>query len=340
MTKTSKEKKLACICFSERGRGLAEGLLSRLEGWECVISSGYGQEKADLENWTEAGFLTADALLFVGAAGIAVRAIAPNLRSKMTDPAVVVMDEGGRYIIPLLSGHVGGANRLAIELAGRVDGVAVLTTATDVHGVFAVDEWAVNQSMTIGNPARIKTVSARLLRGETVSLFSWFPIQGDLPSGLISVDRAQDADICITPYGHMKALRLTPRCVAVGVGCRKGVAAEAVEKAVADALAAENLCAEAVCGVYSIDVKRKEPGILACCATHGWPFETYSAARLAEVNGSGSSSSFVMDVVGVDNVCERSALAEGGKLIRPKEARNGVTVALVLRDMTVNFGEA
>lgn len=339
MTITEKRKKLACICFSGRGRGLAERLLQRLAGWDWSIVVGYGADKVSLHGWTAECFAQADALLFVGAAGIAVRAVAPHLRNKMTDPAVLVMDEAGRYVIPLLSGHVGGANRLAKELAVIGGGKAVLTTATDVHGVFAVDDWAARQGLAIINPVRIKEISARLLRGEQVSFFSLFPVEGDMPFGLTHAGQAVDGDICITPYGHPKGLQLAPRCVAVGVGCRKGASPEAIEGAIVAALVEKDLCVQSVCGIYSIDVKAREAGILACCEKYGWPFVTYTAARLEEVSGSGSPSPFVMETVGVDNVCERSALAEGGELILSKRARDGVTIALAFRDIILKFGE-
>ena len=99
---------------------------------------------------TAAQFAQSDALVFVGAVGIAVRAIAPHCRSKATDPAVVVLDECGRFAIPLLSGHLGGANDLARRLAKACGAVPVITTATDANGVFAVDEWAKHQHCLCG----------------------------------------------------------------------------------------------------------------------------------------------------------------------------------------------
>lgn len=94
------------------------------------------------EEWTAAAFRRAEALIFVGAAGIAVRSVAPHLVSKARDPAVVVVDELGRFAVPILSGHLGGANDLAREIAGLLGGQAVLTTATDARGIFAFDQWA------------------------------------------------------------------------------------------------------------------------------------------------------------------------------------------------------
>lgn len=134
-------------------------------GWDVSVSRGFGEGKADLRAWTALAWEASDALLFVGAAGIAVRAIAPHVASKATDPGVVVIDEAGRFAVPLLSGHLGGANELAQTVARAAGAIPVITTATDVRGVWAVDTWARRAGLAVSNPEAIKRVSARLLSG-------------------------------------------------------------------------------------------------------------------------------------------------------------------------------
>ena len=153
------------MAFTDRGEALAEKLAGELGG-----ETARAGRDLDLGNWTEAAFREKRALVYVGAVGIAVRAIAPYLKHKAEDPAVLAVDETGRWVIPLLSGHLGGANALARELASLTGGEAVITTATDLHGVFAVDLWAKKQNMTVRQPARIKTVSAKLLAGQMILL--------------------------------------------------------------------------------------------------------------------------------------------------------------------------
>lgn len=136
----------AYIAFTARGLALAQQLAAACPG---SVTRG-GADGVRLTDWTAAQFAQSDALIFVGAAGIAVRAIAPHCRSKAADPAVVVLDEGGRFAIPLLSGHLGGANELAQRLAAVCHAVPVITTATDGRGVFAVDEWAKRQNWCRG----------------------------------------------------------------------------------------------------------------------------------------------------------------------------------------------
>ncbi|MGX8703053.1 MAG: cobalt-precorrin 5A hydrolase, partial [bacterium] len=134
--------------------------------------------------WAEAAFAGADGLIFCCAAGIAVRAIAPYVKDKTTDPAVIVADEFGRFIIPLLSGHLGGANALARLIAGGIGGTAVITTATDLNDVFAVDVFALKNHLYIEETPLAKAVSAALLSGMPVGFCSDLPWQGFLPPGL------------------------------------------------------------------------------------------------------------------------------------------------------------
>ena len=151
----------AYLAFTSKGLALARKLAAAQPGAVARC----GENGVTLANWTAAQFAQSDALVFVGAVGIAVRAIAPHCRSKATDPAVVVLDECGRFAIPLLSGHLGGANDLARRLAKACGAVPVITTATDANGVFAVDEWAKHQHCLVAEPARIKKVSSALLAG-------------------------------------------------------------------------------------------------------------------------------------------------------------------------------
>lgn len=325
--------KLAYLSFTEKGRQLAGRLAAALGGTaqRCGAS-------CSLEAWTAAHFSQSDGLVYVGAAGIAVRAIAPHLKSKTTDPAVVVVDECARYAIPILSGHLGGANDLARAI-GRVCGaLPVLTTATDVNGVFAVDEWAKRQNCLVLNPERIKTVSAKLLAGGTITVQSSWPIAGQPPRNVCQTeDRGADVLLDIHP-GTGEKLHLVPRIAVLGVGCKKNVLPQTLETALAAFLTGAGVCEQAISAVASIDLKKNEPGLLDFCAAHGWPLKTYPAEQLRAVEGQFTPSAFVQGVTGVDNVCERSAvLASGGTLCQGKTARDGITMALALAPYQPNW---
>lgn len=329
-------------------------------GWDVSVSRGFGEGKADLRAWTALAWEASDALLFVGAAGIAVRAIAPHVASKATDSAVVVIDEAGRFAVPLLSGHLGGANELAQTVARAAGAIPVITTATDVRGVWAVDTWARCAGLAVSNPEAIKRVSARLLSGGRVALYSDIPISGQPPEGVdIASDRAR-ADIVVSPFAGANAgasvraaettgvraqapapepLRLVVPCIVAGIGCRRGACAEAIGEAFLLACGQAGISPSAVREAATIDVKAHEEGLLAFCRARNIPLATYSAEELSQVEGSVSPSDFVRATVGVDNVCERTALADGGKLIFPKLAHGGVTVAFSKVTIKLSFKE-
>lgn len=309
------------LSFTDRGEALARRLAEALEGEASRCGPA-----CPLEAWTADAFAGADALVFVGAAGIAVRAITPHLRSKAADPAVVVADELGRFAVPILSGHLGGANALAERLAALTGGQAVLTTATDVSGVFAVDLWAKANGCAVLEPERIKAVSARLLAGEPVAVESDFPVSGACPDGVIPGTEG-GFTVSLAPKDDGR-LHLVPRIVTLGVGCKRGTDRETLEGAFSTLLQSACLCPEAIVQVCTIDRKGEEPGLLAFCAAHGWPLRTFSPAELAAVPGVFHASAFVGETVGVDNVCERAAvLGSGGTLLVPRQAGGGVTLA-------------
>lgn len=321
------------IAFTERGEALAKRLAEDLGGETMRCG-----QPLSLQIWTRRAFESAEALIFVGAAGIAVRAIAPYVKSKTQDPAVVVVDETGTFAISLLSGHLGGANELTRQVAERCGAIPVITTATDRNGVFAVDSWASMQGCAVENPWHIKEISARLLYGGTVRLYTPWPVDGAVPRGVVLTDE-QDCDALLTlKRTGRDVLRIIPKIAVLGVGCKKDTAQAAIEAAFEAICAQEDLDPATFSLVCSIDRKAEEPGLLAFCQAHGLPFQTYSAEQLQQVAGEFSASSFVQSVTGVNNVCERSAvMGSGGTLYLKKYAGNGVTMAVALKPFHPNW---
>ena len=241
--------------------------------------------------------------------------------------------------IPLLSGHIGGANDLARRLAAALGAAAVITTATDVNGKFAADAWAAKNGCAISSMPLAKKVAAEILEHD-VPLVSDFPVKGALPGGI--VEKTQGALGIVIGYctkePFAETLRLTPRVLRVGIGCRRGTAQETVEAAVAAVLSAHQLDPSAVKGVYSIDLKQQEAGLLAACAKHNWPTVFYTAEELRSVPGEFTDSPFVQEMTGVGNVCERAAMRGAEKLLVKKTAVDGVTVAVAAEHWEVSFG--
>ncbi len=287
-----------------------------------------------------------DALIFVCAAGIAVRMIAPCLEHKSKDPAVLVFDEGMNYCIPILSGHLGGANELARSLSDELGTVPVITTASDLAGLTAADMFAKSHDLVITDYDKAKVLTAALLDGESIGVINEaedaFTLKAeDLPGGYMPA-KDQEKIIRIT-YKKEEAgsgagmpedsiiLDLVPRCLGLGIGCRKGTCEDKIRKAVDRCLERHGIYREAVAGVGSIDLKADEEGLLDYCSDEGLPCTFYSAEKLKSVEGDFAGSDFVNEVTGVDNVCERSAMAEGKRLIVNKEIYDGVTIAIAIR---------
>lgn len=324
----------AYLAFTEKGFALAGTLAAALPG----SVSRCGGDGVRLADWTAARFADCDALIFVGAVGIAVRAIAPHCRSKASDPAVVAVDECGHFAVPLLSGHLGGANDLARALAAVCGAVPVITTATDANGIFAVDEWAKRQNCAVLELERIKHVSGPLLDGRAVPYWSEFPVAGEPPAGLCPADTQETAGFALTVCPAGQGLHLIPRIGVLGIGCRRGTPAEQLEEAFASFCGRNRLSALCITAAASIDLKQDEPGLLAFCRGRGWPVTFFSAGQLQQVPGQFTASAFVRNVTGVDNVCERAAvLASGGTIRIPKQAGGGVTFALALRPYALDW---
>lgn len=331
---------ISLIAFTPPGAELARHLarLFARQGHGAEVTAAFGPGAPGVRGWTARHFAAADALVFVGAAGIAVRAIAPHVRSKAADPAVVVVDEQGRFAIPLLSDHLGGAGVLARRIAACTGGQAVLTAASDVRGAFAFDRWARGQNLAVQNPAAIRPVAARYLAGESIAVRSDFAIAGDPPPGVRVTRGPAQVAVTLAPAGA--ELTLTPRAVIAGIGCRRGVGQGEIEQMFANALNAAGVAPAAVACAATIDRKAGEPGLLAFCRARRLPLRTFSAAELMAQAGDFVSSPFVRQVTGADNVCQRAAAAAGGRrLLGERWAGGGVTLALALGPVALTWKE-
>ena len=354
----SENKRIIVLGFTGAGTALGRELCGKLKknGYDC---QGYAPGKYAGENvlplpedrseliggqWGRAAFL------FIGAAGIAVRWIVPWVKDKYTDSPVLVMDEKGQYVVPLLSGHVGGAAALADEIAGLAGGTAVHTTATDVQGKFAVDVFAKKHGLEITNRRAAKAVSAAVLDGEKIALYIE-EAYGDmltskektcLPEEVILCGTASDAEKCryrvmvTAQRPSEKALWLKPMDMAAGIGCRKDIRPELLEKGFLDVLKESGISIRQIRKIASIDLKKDEPAILRLAEKYGIPFVTYPADELQTVEEVTAGSEFVEKMTGVDNVCERAArlcarnreTGADGELIWGKCIREGMTAAL------------
>lgn len=295
-------------------------------------------ENSDIQNLTKDEFRNNKAHIFICATGICVRKIAPFIDSKLTDPAVIVIDEKGEYVIPILSGHIGGANSIAKLIADEIGAKAVLTTATDVNGIKAIDEIAAENGLFIYESEKIKSINSKLLKGEIITVAYDDSIEIEVcGKGRYETGTIDDADVFISKVypdyaleNDFDGLYLHNKIYSVGVGCRKEIDPKVFSDVINSALTENGISVTDVFGIASIDIKKDEPAILDYCKDNGIDIYIYSSKALSEVEGSFDESEFVNKITGVSNVSERSAALLGGRgeFILKRKAENGVTVSI------------
>lgn len=291
----------AIFSVTERGAELADKIAKSLDGCTIFVK---GKNFERLCEVVDDNFQKFDALIFVTAAGIAVRMIAPHIVSKLSDPAVLVVDECGRHVISLLSGHVGRANELTLKVAEIVNGEPVITTATDVEGKVAVDSFVSKIGLKPEPKEAIKAINTAILNGEPV-----FVTAGET------------------------ILNLSPMRLIVGIGCRRGTSKEQIKTAVTESCRRIEQPVERISLIASVDIKSKERGLLEFAESIDRKILFFNAETLQRtINKYNlSESEFVKNTVGVGNICEAAALScvERGRVALSKSKFDGVTVALV-----------
>ncbi len=379
---------LSIISFTEKGAHLSLKLLDMLseEGenaWLYTKCSKYRDGSinkrlryvySNTDEWAKVQMSAKNELLFIGACGIAVRAIAPWVANKLYDSPVLVMDELGTYVIPILSGHVGGANEIAAKIGKMTGAIPVITTATDLNRCFAVDIFAKKNYLYIENKNGIAKVSSKVLRGEKISM-AIEPLGHAISEPetleteenktekvetvkagkqaeqdnrftnqieIVDFPPKQPIDVIITSQkqDYNASLILRPKEYVLGMGCKRDKEPEKIAGYIDQTLTALGISKNQVYAICSIDKKRDEAGFLQWSSLERIPFITYSAEELEDVEGDFEVSQFVKSQVGVDNVCERAALkgcGEGGELVYRKHASDGMTIAVAKRDWRVSF---
>ncbi|MBG0790534.1 MAG: cobalt-precorrin 5A hydrolase [Desulfovibrionaceae bacterium] len=333
-------KKIAIYALTSQGLSLACRLGSRLDGTVYAsrrLEPDDAMQFDSLSDLVSATFHAFDGHVFVAAAGIVVRCIAPHLQSKETDPAVVCLDQKGEFAVSLLSGHLGGANELAAKCARAVGGQAVITTATDSVGVLSVDTLAASKGMVIGDMDGIKAVNMALLEGQTVQLHDpedWLGLAWDTCFEGVARKEEWDHDspgIWVTWHNDCPdgALAMYPRVLHMGIGCRRNVTTFEILDLVHDVFNKFNLAMEAIASVASVEAKRNEGGLLEAAQAFGVEPVFFSTAQLAAIRVPNPSDK-VEQHMNVPSVAEASALraSHGGDLIVPKEKTETVTLAI------------
>ena len=301
-----------------------------------------------------------DNLVCIMATGIVFRILAPLVVHKTSDPAVVVLDQEGRHAISLLSGHLGGANDLAREMAWLSGGDPVITTATDVAGIISFDSFAKSHHMAIENIGQLKHISGALLEGRKVRVISNYqfeefkgqplilePVPGHrLNPAITSTDSADccptvviDEGFCIEGPSDQPVLYLRPRTICAGIGCKRNMDGPSIEAALLQTLKEEGLSPLSLQCISTIPLKADEAGILSTAEHLNVPVRIIDTEDIASLDISAlgiAGSDFVAKNTGVLSVSTASSyLAAGqGRILRDKAKFKGITIALSQADLT------
>lgn len=320
--------KLAIFALSTGGKTLARQLADKVDAIVPEINAGIAQAIA--EYWPKV-----DGLVCIMSTGIVVRAIAPLLKDKTKDPCVVVVDQKGRHAISLLSGHLGGGNDLAREVAGLTGGIPVITTASDTLGLVPLDIWAKSQGLN-ATKETMTTASAILVNSGEVKIYSEFAVDS-LPQGLIRVDTIDQADLIISPYIFPGKLVFHPRNMVIGTGCNRGTPKEEFTEAMNDILIDLNISPLAIRNLASIDLKNDEQGLLDFAEDHHWFIDFFGKEEINTLIDDIEVSTAAMKAIGAVGVAEPCALLSAGNqdltnnkkiLISRKRKWQNVTMAV------------
>jgi len=335
--------RMAVYAMTRQGLGLAERIAAMAPAdlfATSRLAEGEVRGFERIADQVRANFPLYHAHVFVAATGIVVRSIAPLLHSKTTDPAVVVCDQNGEHVVSLLSGHLGGANDLARRIALHIGGRPVITTATDTAGKPAIDTLAQNRDCAISDPSRLAAINSVLAEGGRVTVHDpenrlGLRDDADSNTSFELVDDPQAQVLVSWKTVATAGLLLHPRCLCVGIGCRRGASREEILVALAQVMEQHDLACGSLAALASVELKRDEGGLLDAAKKLGLPVEFFAASVLNETHVPNPSER-VREKIGAGSVCEAASMQAAlkrsprARLIAPKTINGNVTVAICL----------
>lgn len=338
----------AIITLTKGGMELGLKLLGEYEDAVLFINKRFeptGERvqiiKGSIKELIEEIFNKYKSLIFIMATGIVVRSIAPNLKSKDIDPAVIVMDEKGRNVISLLSGHMGRANEITLDIASRLNSNPVITTASDVNKSLAVDTLAMELGLSIDNLKDATKVTSHIVNGESVGILSQIEIDLKLPENIRVLEMNEKLEalkgiIHITneikvPKYNLDKVVLRPRNLIIGVGCRKGKSSGEIIEAIKVSLDRVKKSELSIKGIATIDVKENEKGIIEAAKYYKVPLVVIKREEVRKIEKDFETSDFVKKAIGVGAVAEPVAFiaSDDGEVIMKKTRFGGITIAIV-----------
>lgn len=339
--------KLACISFTSSGREISRKLKNESSHIIVEINKETFQEK--VSNHMKEIFNNYDGIIFISSTGIALRLIAPYIECKTKDPAVIVVDDMGKYTISLLSGHIGGANELTLEVSKILGNQAIITTASDNRGIDAIDTFAKRYNLEIESMDDAKKLTSLMVEGKKIKLVSdidvklnydnvikniiFSQVERPLYDGAIIISSIEDINDLIDEQDKCKPICiLRPKNLNIGIGCRRGKSKEEILNAIKEVFEENNLSLKSISKIGTIDVKEDEEGIIETSKEFNCPMIIFTKEDIESIQQKFNESQFVKSKVGVTSVCEPCAYLLGSEMIVNKKIINGITIAVSRSD--------
>lgn len=357
---------IVCYSFTSSGKIIGEKIKEHfcISGKTETEHFCNSEIQGGIKSLVQNDFKNKNALIFISSTGIAIRMIKNYIEDKTTDPAVIVIDDMGKYIIPILSGHIGGANELAKTISKIIGGQAIITTASDARNIEAVDIFAKRNNYAITAMEDAKKITAYMVEGKRIILYSdctttssilnskkiiqypnlivcgqdlWTTKNGieknihtemQKASGIIIVSENACADLPKELYAlNLPCVKLVPRTINLGIGLRRGIAEAVIRSAAEKALGSIGKSIYAVNKIGSIDIKKDEAGLIAFAKHLKTDLIFFTKEEIEKVENKFSKSEFVKQTVGVYNVSAPAAFLLGGNMVIDKFTYEGVTVS-------------
>lgn len=327
--------KIAIITITENGDKIASTIKEFLEA-DIKIFSKNNDKNFTFKDVVKKAFQEFDGIVFITSTGIAVRSIAPYIQSKDRDPAVVVIDNSGTFVISLLSGHLGGANDISLKIADVIKGIPVITTATDNLGITAPDMIAKENDLLIDSLEDAKNIASLLVNGEKVVFCDEENIIS-MPKGYTKDFKNCKGVVYVTnkidyklPYelSNIKKLKLIRKNVVLGIGCKKNYPQESMKSNVSNTLKGFNIDKRAIKSIGTVEIKKEEKAIINLSTELQVPMKIFTIDEIRKVQYEFEGSDFVEKTIGVRSVSEPCVKLQNGKNISGKLKLNGMTLSL------------
>lgn len=334
--------RIAIVSVSDNGRNLALKLKEELDSDSSIIKVDMFHK--NVKKYLKIAFYEYDAIIAIMASGILIRSIAPYIESKVSDPAVLNIDDNGNFVISTLSGHLGGANKLTNKIASLIDAIPVITTSSDVNNKLGIDVLASDLHLSIDNTNEILFFNKAIIEGRKLT----FAINPDVNKNylekylqnntlemdvsFICSENVNEDEIVVSLEGHEIILR--ERKLVVGIGCKRGKSSSEIYAGYKKSLEELNIDESRVNMLASAEVKKDEDGLLELAKKLNKPINFVDLDKLKLFESRDiQKSEFVKSKFGIYGVCEPSALITAGfdsKLIYKKTSFNGVTISMAI----------